>query len=164
MRLFFAAWPPAGTAEGLARWAREAQRESGGRAVPAQNIHLTLAFLGEADPAAASALGASVRMAPMRFLVEEARFWAHNRILWAGPHETPPDLAALAHALGERRPFAAHITLVRRARHGRRLPPFAALEWPVGEFSLVSSTLGPAGPSYEVLERYPRPVTHPPPA
>lgn len=154
MRLFFAAWPPAGTAEALARWARAAQRESGGRAVPAQNIHLTLAFLGDADPAAVRVLGASVRMAPTRFAVEEARFWAHNRILWAGPRETPPALAALARALGEAREFAAHVTLVRRARHGRRLPPFPALEWPVGEFSLVRSMLGPAGPSYEVLERY----------
>ena len=154
MRLFFAAWPPAGTAEGLARWAREAQRESGGRAVPAQNIHLTLAFLGEADAAAARVLGASVRRAPTSFRVEEARFWAHNRILWAGPRETPPALAALAHALGERRPFAAHVTLVRRARHGRRLPPLEVLDWPVDGFSLVSSTLAPAGPSYGVLERY----------
>lgn len=154
MRLFFAAWPPAGTAEALARWAREAQRESGGRAVPAENIHLTLAFLGEVDPQAARALGASVRLAPAGFALEEARFWAHNRILWAGPRETPATLAALAHALGEKRPFAAHVTLVRRARHGRRLPRFEVLDWPVAGFSLVSSRLGPAGPSYEVLERY----------
>jgi 2'-5' RNA ligase len=154
MRLFFAAWPPAGTAEALARWARAAQRESGGRAVPAQNIHLTLAFLGEADPDAARALGASVHLPPTGFAIEEARFWAHNRILWAGPRETPAALAALAHALGERRPFAAHVTLVRRARHGRRLPPFEPLDWPVADFALVSSTLGPAGPSYEVLQRY----------
>jgi 2'-5' RNA ligase len=154
MRLFFACWPPAGTAQALAAWARAAQRECGGRAVPAQNIHLTLAFLGEADPAAARVLGASMRMAPTRFVIEEARFWAHNRILWAGPRETPPALAALARALGEKRELAAHVTLVRHARHGRRLPPLAALDWPVGEFSLVSSTLGPAGPGYEVLARY----------
>jgi 2'-5' RNA ligase len=154
MRLFFAAWPPAGTAEALARWARAAQRECGGRAVPAQNIHLTLAFLGESDPDAARALGASVHLPPTGFAIEEARFWAHNRILWAGPRETPSALAALARALGESQPFAAHATLVRRARHGRRLPPLEVLDWPVAGFTLVSSTLGPAGPSYEVLERY----------
>lgn len=154
MRLFFACWPPAGTAQALAAWARAVQRECGGRAVPAQNIHLTLAFLGDADPAAARLLGASIRMAPMRFALEEARFWAHNRILWAGPRETPPELAALARALGEKRELSAHITLLRKARPPRLLPPLPALEWPVTRFTLVNSTPGPEGPSYEVLERY----------
>jgi 2'-5' RNA ligase len=30
-----------------------------------------------------------------------------------------------------------------------------ALEWPVTEFQLVNAHLGPEGPSYEVLERFP---------
>ncbi len=154
MRLFFACWPPAGTAQALAAWAREAQRESGGRAVRPENVHLTLAFLGDADPAAAAAHGAAVRAPALDFMLDEVRFRTHQRILWAAPAQTPPALAALAQALGEKRPFAAHVTLVRHARHGRRLPPFAAVDWPVREFALVNSTLGSLGPSYEVLARY----------
>lgn len=153
MRLFFAAWPPAGTAEGLARWARAAQRESGGRAVPAQNIHLTLAFLGDADPAAA-ALAATARVPALELVLDEARFWAHRRMIWVGSTQAPPALARLAQALGEKRAFAAHVTLIRHVRHGRRLPPFPALPWPVREFTLVDSTLGPQDPSYGVLARY----------
>jgi 2'-5' RNA ligase len=34
------------------------------------------------------------------------------------------------------------------------LPPLPPLEWPVREFLLVNSNLGPEGPSYEVLERF----------
>ncbi|MDH4323198.1 MAG: RNA 2',3'-cyclic phosphodiesterase, partial [Betaproteobacteria bacterium] len=58
MRLFFACWPPAGTARALADWARSAQRECGGRATRLEHIHLTLSFLGDADPDLARARGA----------------------------------------------------------------------------------------------------------
>lgn len=154
MRLFFACWPPAGTAQALAAWARAVQRECGGRAVPAQNIHLTLAFLGDADPALARARGAEVRLPAIELRVDRARYWAHNRIVWAGPRETPAALRQLARELGEARTYAAHVTLLRKARPPRSLPPLAALEWPLTRFTLVDSTPGPDGPSYEVLERY----------
>jgi hypothetical protein len=84
----------------------------------------------------------------------EARYWGHHRIVWVGPKECPQPLAALARDLGETREFAAHITLLRKARAPKRLPDLPALEWPVAEFALVDSRLGPEGPSYEVLERY----------
>lgn len=154
MRLFFAAWPPAGTAEALARWARAAQLECGGRAGRAEHIHLTLSFLGDADPAVAAATATAVRASALDLTLEHARYWTHNRIIWAGPAETPPALAQLACALGEKREYAAHVTLVRHARHGRRLPAFAPLDWPLREFTLVSSVLDRQGPRYEVLERY----------
>jgi len=153
MRLFFAAWPDAGTAEALWRWAREAQAGCGGRTTPRERIHLTLAFLGEADPEAAKATGEAVRLPGCTFTLEQARYWAHNRIVWAGPRETPAALSALALALGEVRRFAAHVTLLRDARPAE-LPALPALEWPVREFALVRSRPSAAGPSYETLARY----------
>ena len=51
MRLFFALWPPAETAHALGDWAREVAEQAGGKLTPIENIHLTLAFLGDADPA-----------------------------------------------------------------------------------------------------------------
>ena len=157
-RLFFAVWPAPEVQQVLGDIARGAQRECGGRAVPARNIHLTLVFLGNLPRERVTVLeriASMMRGHRFALTVDRLEYWRHNRILWAGPRETPAALAALAHALGERRPFAAHVTLVRRARHGRRLPPLEPLDWPVAGFSLVSSTLGPAGPSYEILERYP---------
>jgi 2'-5' RNA ligase len=154
LRLFFASWPPAATAEALARWAREARGACGGRATPQDMIHLTLAFLGQADPGAAVATARGIRLPGATFVIEQARCWAHNRIVWAGPRETPAALAALARALGETRRYAAHVTLLRGARPGAPLLPVPALEWPVREFELVSSTLSGAGPSYERLGRY----------
>jgi len=45
-RLFFAFWPDAATREAMHHAARKAVRHSGGRPVPASNLHVTLAFLG----------------------------------------------------------------------------------------------------------------------
>lgn len=153
-RLFFAAWPPAATARALADWAGRAQRACGGRAAREENIHLTLAFLGDVDAEVARARGAAIRRQRLAFRIEQARYWAHNRIVWAGPLETPAELRQLARDLGEKCAFAAHVTLLRKASAAAALPPLPALDWPVEEFRLVSSTLGRQGPSYEVLERY----------
>ncbi len=153
MRLFFAAWPDAGTAEALWAWGREAQRACGGRLTRRETIHLTLAFLGEADPRQARATGEAVRLPGCMLKIEQARYWAHNRIVWVGPKVTPEALSTLSQALGESRRYAAHVTLLRDARPAE-LPPPPALAWPVREFVLVSSTLSGAGPSYEILARY----------
>jgi 2'-5' RNA ligase len=154
MRLFFASWPPPAVAKALAQWAGEAQRECGGRITRADMIHLTLAFLGESEPQAALAAARRVRGAASAFVMTEARYWAHNRIVWVGPGKVPQELAQLARFLGETREFAGHVTLIRKARAPKRLPALPALEWPVTEVVLVNSSLGPEGPSYEMLERF----------
>jgi len=154
MRLFFASWPPPELARALSRWARETQRGCGGRVTRENLIHLTLAFLGDADPAAAIAMAQGVRTGPTSFRLDVAKYWAHNRIVWVGPQEVPQPLATLARALGEAREFAAHVTLIRKARGPANLPPLPALDWPVTEFVLMNSRLEPDGPVYEVLERF----------
>lgn len=155
MRLFFACWPPPAVAQALARWAREAQRDCGGRATRADTIHLTLAFLGEADAQGALATGRAVRSRATSLQIDVARYWSHNRIVWAGPELVPQELAQLARALGETREFAGHVTLIREARAPKQLPVLAPLEWPLTEFVLMNSELLPEGPRYEVLERFP---------
>jgi len=162
MRLFFAIWPPASAAQSLTAWAEEVRGLSGGRRTAEGNIHLTLAFLGQAEPERALAAARRVKGAPHRLPIEQARYI--SRMVWAGPRETPAPLAALHQALAielfreefilERRPFAAHVTLLRDAR-GAVLPALPAIDWPVGEFVLVSSSLSRRGASYEVIERFP---------
>lgn len=153
-RLFFASWPPPQLARALSRWAREAQRGCGGRVTREDLIHLTLAFLGDVDPAAALTTARAVRAGVSSFPLEIAHYWKHNQIVWVGPQEVPRPLATLAQALGEAREFAAHVTLIRKARGPANLPPLPALDWPVTEFVLMNSRLEPDGPVYEVLERF----------
>ncbi len=164
MRIFFAIWPPAATARALAQWAREAQQKNGGKTTPEEKIHLTLAFLGEIDPQRAIAAARRVKAKAHALPIEQARYWRENNIVWVGPRETPAPLKALFESLSgelyreefilERRPFAAHVTLVRKARAGKSLPALPSLDWPVDEFVLVRSALSSAGSTYEPLERF----------
>jgi RNA 2',3'-cyclic 3'-phosphodiesterase len=165
MRLFFALWPPANTARSLAQWAREAQKKTAGKTTPEEKIHLTLAFLGDTDPGKAIAAAKRVTAQAHRLPIEQARYWRENNIVWVGPRGTPAPLKALFDSLSielfreefilERRPFAAHVTLIRKARAGKSLPPLLPLDWPVDEFVLVRSALSPGGSTYEPLERFP---------
>ena len=154
-------WPPGPTAAALEQWAGGLQ----GRQTPAARIHLTLAFLGAVAPDKALAAARRVNGRPHALPMEVAHYWKHNRIVWAGPRETPAPLKTVVEALHlelyraqyilERRPFAAHVTLLRNAPPPKELPALPAVEWPVGEFTLMRSTPLPRGSAYEVVERFP---------
>jgi 2'-5' RNA ligase len=93
--------------------------------------------------------------------VETAKYWKHNQIVWAGPRTIPAPLEGLVASLHgrlrdasfvlEKRPFAAHITLIRKAS-AAALPPLPRVEWPAREFVLVRSK---PGSRYEIVERFP---------
>lgn len=166
MRLFFALWPSIATAEVLCAWARRLRRDTGGRVVLARNIHLTLAFLGEVEEVRVPEL----RRIPIwgerhRLPIECAAYWARNSILWVGPEQVPAPLALLAARLHdllaargfrtEQRRFAAHVTLLRKARAPEAQPPLPEVDWPVEECVLVRSAPTAQGARYEILQRYP---------
>ena len=164
VRLFFAAWPPPRAAQALGAWASEVAETSGGKLVRVENIHLTLAFLGEADPTKAIAAAKAVGGRKHELPIDAARYWKKNKIVWVGPARIPGELSALAGELHDRlpsagfvleeRPFAAHITLLRNARVPASIPPLPTVRWPVNEFLLVQSRTSPKGSIYERLERF----------
>ena len=164
MRLFFALWPPADAAHALADWAKEVQRASGGRASAEDSIHLTLAFLGEADPLKAAVAGRKARGRRFELPIDACKYWRHNRIVWAGPRDMPAALRDLVGALREalkggafaleERPFAAHITLVRKASAPSAIPQLPRVSWPVSEFVLVRSRPQAGGSRYEITDRF----------
>ena len=51
LRVFFAIWPTEPAARALHDWAGALATTTGGKVMPAQTIHLTLAFLGSVDSA-----------------------------------------------------------------------------------------------------------------
>jgi RNA 2',3'-cyclic 3'-phosphodiesterase len=165
VRLFFALWPPPATAEALAAWAREVSGSSGGRVTATENIHLTLAFLGDAQPGEAIAAARRVRAARHDLPIDSAKYVRRNEMVWVGPAKMPTpleDLVTQLHAslrdVGfalEDRPFAAHITLIRKARQPRSIPALPKLGWPAGQFLLIRSRTSPKGSSYEPVERFP---------
>lgn len=54
----------------------------------------------------------------------------------------------------ERRPFRPHVTLMRDLRNRPPAPAFEPIVWPVREFCLVQSAVGPVGSVYTVLCRW----------
>jgi len=170
-RLFFALWPQPELRNSLHRAAADAARCFGGRATRADSLHLTLAFLGDvpvADLPRLQDAASRVTCDAFRLPVDQLGFWGHNRILWAGSKAPVPGLSRLADCLagelhtagcGARpeagRPFAAHVTLVRKVEERpTQMPAFPSLAWDCRDFVLVRSCLSPRGSSYEVVGRW----------
>ena len=154
-RLFYALWPDPPAQRALAELARSMAEASGGRAVPTEKIHLTLAFLGEVDAgrlAEAEQRIADVAAEPFRLTLDRLGSFRGVRVGWAGASDPPPALCTLAANLTarlrergfklEERAFAPHVTLVRRIQ--RRIEPAAigAISWNVEAFALVESRAG----------------------
>jgi len=167
LRLFFALWPDDATRAALAERGAALHRVTGGRATQPESLHITLAFLGDSDPAgcdAAQAAAARVRPRPFELVLDRAGLWAHNRIAWLGASEMPQELEALVRALRsaladaglayDAKPFVPHITLARKVRPGSALPALRPVRWPVAGFVLVRSVLDRGGSHYAVLARW----------
>lgn len=151
----------------LGEFARAAQRECGGRAVPAHNIHLTLVFLGAVARDrldGLEALAATVEGAAFSLEINQVDYWRHNRIVWAGVRDCPDVLTGLVkrleHALAgvgfrlNQRPYVPHITLLRDARRAPAQNRLAPVAWPVSEFALVESVQLDNSQLYEVLQSW----------
>jgi RNA 2',3'-cyclic 3'-phosphodiesterase len=150
---------------------------SAGRRVAADQLHLTLAFLGsiprESGLALAAGLGSTVT-ALGALKVERFAYWpnaSHPRLAVL-TFECPPPLVeleanvrGLVRSLGlpidDHRPFRPHVTLARMPRHSRPVSPAAllageqsALALPASRFAalmLYSSTLERSGARYRPL-------------
>jgi RNA 2',3'-cyclic 3'-phosphodiesterase len=189
LRLFIAVRFSKDVTLALADLSERLRRDLDGRApikwVEAQNIHLTLQFLGDVGEGlvpklAGSLSGAYGDLAP--FEVELGGVGAFPRpnrakVIWAGMRHGADGLRALHAATQgvtagfgvepEDRPFKAHVTLGRlRIGRGRgRAPDLSAALSPlaerafgtcqIGEVHLVRSELKPTGPVYTTLDTFP---------
>jgi len=165
-RLFFALWPGETERADLVRLQR-ALPCRGGRTTHPQDLHLTLAFLGEVPPErrpCCEAAADGIHARPFALRLDRVGYWPRPRILWCGSQVAPPPLLALVVSLTEalrpcgfapeRRPYAVHVTLARKASafNGKGAAEWN-LDWPVSGFVLAASTEGPP-PRYRILRRW----------
>jgi 2'-5' RNA ligase len=143
------------------------------RWVRPENLHVTLRFLGDVDPARTREIAARVRgevdgIAPFELRLGALHAFPSERRarVVALAVEPEPELAALAAAVErgvvaagfepERRPFNGHLTLGRV--RGRRTPLLRggceAPSFAVDAFVLFRSEATPAGSHYTPLERF----------
>jgi 2'-5' RNA ligase len=161
-RLFYALWPDDATRAALL--ALQAQA-SGGKPVPAANLHLTLAFLGQQASSAVPALHAlSARWADFEceLQLDTLGYFQRPKIAWVGMQDVPPALIALQKEVlaaveeegmvlpGARDSFVPHVSLMRDA-----VAPLACeitpVSWRARGVVLVESVPLPGGAQYRVL-------------
>ena len=158
LRLFYALWPDAKTRNALARW----QQSVRGRKVPAHNLHITLAFLGDQPAGLLPALKnvlAGIPVSRMLLNLDQFGYFEKNRITWAGMSVITPELTEL-HAIlnarlkhlgirhDERKRFTPHITLARDAHCPDAGQP-APIIWKADHVALVLSPMD--GKPYRLL-------------
>jgi 2'-5' RNA ligase len=169
MRLFYALWPDPDTQQ---HWHEELSpflAPLGGRRVPAANLHLTLAFLGEVRGDRMNELlrlGGDVASSPVALRFDRIECWKKAGLACLRPAETPPALTRLAGQLNtglqmagfavEARSFKPHVTLARDvAVVAPSLPVWPVLEWRAPALALLRSRLTPEGSEYALLHEWP---------
>lgn len=168
MRLFFALWPDEAVRDELEHWSRELRAVCGGRPTRPENLHVTLAFLGNVEDARVAQVeraAAEVQPCAASLVLDRPGYWKHNRIAWAGASALPEGLEAFVAelrsaltrsgvAFDASKAFVSHVTLLRDAREPRPMPALAPIEWRLEGFALVQSLALPRGSRYEVRKSW----------
>lgn len=161
-RTFVAVWPPPRIADALAALPRP--QLDGVRWVPRDNLHVTLRFLGDVDPAAVAARLGDVALPQAAAQVGPTVAMLGRRVLMvpvAGLDALAAATVAATADLGQpppQRPFVGHVTLARCRddRTGREVCGAPVeLAFPVPEVAVVASETHPEGARYGIVARVP---------
>lgn len=158
-RLFFGLWPDADTVDAIQQAGNRLLRD--GRRIPADKLHLTLAFLGRCTAEDRDALyrrADQIRLPAFDVALDRVDYFQRPRIVWLGPTCVPDALTRLAAALVdpalENRRFRPHVSLARGAR-----PPAASaippIVWNVRHFALIESGARGQPGVYRTLASWP---------
>ena len=165
VRSFLACWPDKPIVQQLNQYADCIQGQVGGRVVKPENLHVTLAFLGDLLPTQISAVAEVCTPLPRSFKLELNRvgFWKTKGIVWMGSRTPDIEFNAFVESLRDRlrllgfridsRPFTPHITLLRKVRKRPKMP-LEPMDWVVNEYTLVASELKQEGACYSVSKRW----------
>ena len=169
LRLFFALWPDERVREELAAVIKRLKQSTSARWVSTDKLHMTLAFLGYVQPdrlgALIEAAGNVSNLPAFDLVLDRTEFWRGPGIICLGTSSAPDALKLLAAELAknlrvagfelETRPFRAHLTLARKARHLPADLEFSdPVRWSVASFCLVESRQEQEGSSYVVLRSW----------
>ncbi len=172
-RLFFALWPDDTSKQELAHAARKAVKAAGGRLIPTENLHVTLAFLGSVpeesvptlvDIAQRVATAAAPDQEVVEVKLDRIAYWPRSQLVCATSRRTSEAARLLAEALKSElvaggfapdlKPFREHVTLVRkvaRVTHELHMPEVV---WSFRSFSLIESRTDPSGSIYSCCESW----------
>jgi RNA 2',3'-cyclic 3'-phosphodiesterase len=160
-RLFLAVWPPDDVAAELTALHRKDQR--GVRFVRPENWHITLRFVGNADPDEVVEALNGVTFSPATARLGPAVDVLAERALIVpvdGLDELARRVTERTNHIGEppRKRFVGHLTLARvtpRVPMPRVLGALIAAQFDVDEMALVQSRLDRRGARYHTIETWP---------
>ena len=101
-RLFFALWPAQELRGALTDAVAPLRKSAGGRLIPPENYHLTLAFLDSVPVSLIPdvvAAGHAVDFAPLEFTLDRYGVFVQPQVLWYGSSVVPEPLVALVENL-----------------------------------------------------------------
>lgn len=170
MRCFIAAWPDASTRLALAALSDDVRpRIQHQRATRVDDLHLTLAFIGELADAAVVAVAdaaAGLRFEPLDWRLDTLGFFEQAGVVWAGTdvsNETSKPLLALARRLRlildqmgvtyDRRPLSPHLTLLRGVRRFDAEHTTPPIVWRIDSIALYRSAGDRSGSRYSRVLR-----------
>jgi len=162
-RCFVALWPDLAARDALdALASRLRGNHPASRHTPREQLHLTLAFIGALENQKASDVADTLRKIeaePFDWRLDQCAGFERAHILWAGgPDE--PRLIGLAHRVREsldelhvaydRKPFSAHVTLLRNVARAAFLRLDTPINWRVEKPRLVISDRDATGKTHYV--------------
>lgn len=166
-RLFTALWPDEQQRQQLRQQIKGLPHH--GRAVKADNWHITLKYLGPCDAEQQACLQQQLEglaIPAIRLQLDHSGCFPRPQVAWLGCPVVPPELeelvARLERALHEGcgfdtepRRYRPHITIYRKVRDYPRLTLEAPLTLTFTSIVLVESLSTPEGVHYQVLKTYP---------
>jgi RNA 2',3'-cyclic 3'-phosphodiesterase len=168
VRLFFAALPGPDVRRHLESAADALRLPLDARRIPAENLHMTVAFAGEVSQAQAAALrAAGARGRPPAFAVSFSgyEYWHKSEVIVAAASDCPSQLLDLHRGLRaeferlglarEPMAFRAHVTLARKVTQAPVLKAMSSFCWRVQALHLVHSSPSAAGSVYTVVDTWP---------
>lgn len=167
-RLFFALWPDERVRNEITDLAHSLPLQPTARLLVPENLHLTLAFLGNVDDPTRLELergAASIEAAAFSLCLDSLDRWNKPKIACLLPSMFPDQLAGLADGLTglsracgvsmEERAYRPHMTLARKVTQALPEMKPGPIHWDVRAFSLMESRSTKQGVKYESRASWP---------
>ncbi len=168
-RLFIALPIPPNIASTIHTWQQQ-QSIAKARAVPANNLHLTLAFLGEQHESHINSVGsalATICCQPWLQSLDQCGLFQRAKVAYLAPKKAAPELLQLATEIQQtmgkiisyrpQQQFIPHVTVFRQfTGSSNDLWLQQQWNWPVSHFALYHSLHG----NYHLIEQWPLHCSH----
>jgi len=164
--VFFALVPPPSLRQSLAVLADDVAQRAHGRPIPAENLHITVAFVGTWPLSGLSRwvdAGERCAAGPMHVTLDTLGGFRRAGVAWLGSSAAPGPLRDLGHCLNAEladagivndRPFHPHLTLARNCRGPFPRGSAGPFDWDVDALSLMQSHADAAGARYVALRQW----------